>query len=165
MAYVEVGRLLKPHGLKGEIKAVLDMAFSDMETFFIERAGTVEPVRVNSIRDGTNSLIVQLSGIETPERAQEYAGALIKIDENDLPVLSEGHYYHHEIIGLEVITTTGERVGIVTDILDVKSNDVYVVEGGDGKEHLIPAIADVIKEINIKEGTITIEVMEGLLQG
>ncbi|MBF0519945.1 MAG: 16S rRNA processing protein RimM [Nitrospirae bacterium] len=164
MAYVEVGRLLKPHGLKGEMKAVLDLAFSDMETFFIERAGSVEQMRVESIRDGTNGVIVQLYGIETPERAREFAGALIKIDENNLPVLSEGHYYHHEIIGLEVISITGEHVGTVADILDVKSNDVYVVEGN-GKEHLIPAIADVIKEINLTKGTITIEVMEGLLQG
>ncbi|MEO5358270.1 MAG: ribosome maturation factor RimM [Nitrospirae bacterium YQR-1] len=163
MAYIEVGKILKPHGLKGEMRAVLDLTFADFESFFIERGGSVQSMAVVSIRDGTNSSLLKLAGVETIEDAAAYSGALIKIDENSLPTLPEGHYYHHEIIGLEVISTEGESIGKVEDIIDVKSNDVYVVEK-EGREYLIPAIADVIKEIDIVEGKIVIEVIEGLLQ-
>ena len=76
---------------------------------------------------------------------------------------TEEQFYHSQIIGLTVKTTTGELVGTVTDILSGKSNDNYVVEGKRG-EVLIPAIEDVIREIDLEAGVITIEAIEGLLE-
>jgi 16S rRNA processing protein RimM len=76
--------------------------------------------------------------------------------------LPEGHYYHHQIIGLQVRTTQGELIGIITKVLTGKSNDNYIVQGARG-EILIPAIEDVVKAIDLDQGLITIEAIEGLL--
>ena len=76
--------------------------------------------------------------------------------------LSEGQYYHSQIIGLEVRTTQGEPLGNITEVLTGKSNDNYVVRGARG-EILIPAIEDVVKSIDLNEGRMTIEAIEGLL--
>jgi 16S rRNA processing protein RimM len=76
--------------------------------------------------------------------------------------LPEGQYYHHQIIGLQVRTTRGELLGTITDILTGRSNDNYIVRGARG-EILIPAIEDVVRSIDLDEGLITIEAIEGLL--
>ncbi len=80
--------------------------------------------------------------------------------DNPLP---EGQYYHDQMIGLQVKTTQGELIGTVTDILTGKSNDNYIVRGERG-EILIPAIEDVVQSIDIKQGYVIIEPMEGLLE-
>ena len=79
--------------------------------------------------------------------------------ENPLP---EGHFYHDQIIGLQVKTTGGELIGTVTDILSGTSNDNYIVRSPIG-EVLIPAIEDVIQSIDTEHGFIIIEPIEGLL--
>lgn len=76
--------------------------------------------------------------------------------------LPEGQYYHHQIIGLQVRTTQGELLGNITDVLTGKSNDNYIVQGAKG-DILIPAIDDVVQSIDLDQGIITIEAIEGLL--
>lgn len=76
--------------------------------------------------------------------------------------LPEGQYYHHQIVGLQVRTTQGELIGTITEVLTGKSNDNYIVQGASG-EILIPAIEDVIKSIDLDQGCLTIEAIEGLL--
>ncbi len=76
--------------------------------------------------------------------------------------LPEGQYYHHQIVGLQVRTIQGELIGTITDILTGRSNDNYIVQGPRG-EVLIPAIEDVVQSIDLDEGFITIEAIEGLL--
>ncbi|GAT42148.1 16S rRNA processing protein RimM [Listeria monocytogenes] len=88
---------------------------------------------------------------------------VLKIKEAQLTDLEENEFYFHEIIGCIVVTTDGEELGEITEILTPGANDVWVVKGSDKKEKLIPYIADVVKEININDKKITIEVMEGLL--
>ena len=86
----------------------------------------------------------------------------VNIEHNQDNTLPENEYYHDQIIGLQVITTDGERIGTVTDILSGTSNDNYIVLGSAG-EVLIPAIEDVIRSINLDKGIITIEAINGLL--
>jgi 16S rRNA processing protein RimM len=88
--------------------------------------------------------------------------ALIEIVGADLPLLRENEFYHVQIIGLTVITSEGREIGRVIGIMETGSNDVYIVRG-QGKEYLIPAIRDVISNIDLAAGTITITPMEGLL--
>ena len=76
--------------------------------------------------------------------------------------ISEGQYYHHQIIGLQVKTTRGELIGTITDVLTGKSNDNYIVQSTRG-EILIPAIEDVVQSIDLEQGFMTIEAIEGLL--
>jgi len=86
----------------------------------------------------------------------------VEIERSQDYPLPEGQYYHHQIIGLQVRTTQGELLGNITDVLTGKSNDNYIVQGAKG-EILIPAIEDVVQSIDLDQGIITIEAIEGLL--
>lgn len=89
-------------------------------------------------------------------------GKLLAIPQAEAMPLGEGEYFHHQILGLEVYTTTGERLGPIVEIMVTGSNDVYVVDR-QGQEVLIPAIADVVQEVDLEGGRLVIEVVEGLL--
>ena len=86
----------------------------------------------------------------------------MKIEPSQPSPLPEEQYYHHQIIGLQVRTTSGDILGSTIEILTGKSNDTYIVQGTSG-EILIPAIDDVIKSIDIEQGYIVIEPIDGLL--
>jgi len=106
--------------------------------------------------------IVKLEGIDSVEQAEKLRGKTLEIHRRQLETLPEGQYYHFQLIGLEVWTAEGQRLGKVIRVLSAPSNDNYVVSGEKG-EILIPAIEDVVKSVDLESGRITIEAMEGLL--
>lgn len=126
------------------------------------RSGVTESIIIKSLKKLNKYTLVSFYGINDPESALKYRGAILSADKSLLPALQEEEYFHEQIIGLTVYTTDGNTIGRVSDIFETGSNDVYVVKGPD-KEYLIPAIHDVIKEINLEEGSIIIHVLEGLL--
>jgi 16S rRNA processing protein RimM len=100
-----------------------------------------------------------LSGIDSRNAADELKGALLEVPESDLTPLPEGQYYRFQVIGLEVRTPEGGSLGRVAEILPTGSNDVYVVRGGP-RELLIPAIEDVVKEVDLEGGRLVVELPE-----
>ena len=78
-----------------------------------------------------------------------------------LPPLSEGEYYHFQLIGLSVETKEGEPLGTLSAIFETPGNDVYVVESGE-KELLIPAVEDVICEVDLQSRKLIVDLPEGL---
>ena len=117
---------------------------------------------IKSLKKVGRYALVSFYGINDPETALKYRGAILSADKGLLPVLEEEEYFYDQIIGLIVHTTEGNIIGRVSDIFETGSNDVYVVKGMN-KEYLIPAIRDVIKEVKLKEGIIIVQVLEGLL--
>lgn len=115
----------------------------------------------SSTRLGQHQVLLQLEGVSTPEAAQRLTGQLVTIPATAVPDLPEGEYFHFQVLGLRVRTGAGEELGVVTDILQTGSNDVYVVSSESG-EILIPAIADVIQQVNLVDGTMVVKLMEGL---
>jgi 16S rRNA processing protein RimM len=95
-------------------------------------------------------------------RCPEVVGHSVEIEHSQDYPLPEGQYYHHQIIGLQVRTTQGELLGSITEVLTGKSNDNYIVQGERG-EILIPAIEDIVKSIDLEQGCVIIEAIEGLL--
>ena len=108
------------------------------------------------------ALLIKLQGIDTRWDAEDLRGAILETLLEEAPELPEGAYYHHQIIGLAVRTTDGRDLGTLADIIETGSNDVYVVQGPDG-EALIPAIPDVVQDVDISGGVITVEAVPGLL--
>ncbi len=117
--------------------------------------------RIRNIRPVGRGYGISFEDVGTPEQALALRGALIMVPRDSL-VMDEGEYWCDDIIGLSVVTTEGGRVGIVTEVISTGGNDVYVVENH-GREFLIPAIRDVIVDISIRDGRITIRAMEGML--
>jgi 16S rRNA processing protein RimM len=159
--FITVGEVLGAWGLKGafRVKPLTDFPerFDPGEEVYIGGA----PCTIESSSPQKGSVILKLSGMDTPEAATKLRRKTLEIPRSALHKLPRGQYYQFDIIGLEVITTDGAVLGKVSDILTC-GNDVYVVKG-EGKEILIPATRDVIKSINLKAHKMVIEPIEGLL--
>ena len=95
------------------------------------------------------------------EQAAGLQGAVVEVPEREVSPLQEGCYYYFQIIDLQVYTTQGEWLGTVRDVLSTGANDVYVVQGGE-REVLIPALDDVVVEVDVERRRMTVDLPEGL---
>jgi len=162
--YVAVGRILGPWGLRGDLKVEPLTDFPQRfaaggRLFLTGVAYAVERCRWQQGR-----ALLKLAGIDTATAAQALRHRLLEVPEDELRPLGEGEFYHFQILGLEVRTTTGEVLGRVEQIISTGSNDVFVVRGRRG-EVLIPAVDDVVKSVDPAAGCIEVEAVEGLLPG
>jgi len=105
--------------------------------------------------------VITLAECDSRTKAEELRNSGIYIEKKELPELEEGEYYSYQLIGIKVKTTDGEYLGDIAEILSTGSNDVYVVRDGE-KEILIPAIEDVIEEIDLEGKIIRVKLIEGL---
>jgi 16S rRNA processing protein RimM len=165
---VEIGRLVKIHGLKGRLKAVSYLESENLlcegeldEVIIRPARGPGGTFKVRSVKPQHNSFFIELEGINDPDSAGRLVGSGIFIPADMLEELPEDEYYWHEIIGLKAITESGDCLGAVSSIFPAGGSDVYVVTGGT-REILLPAIADVIRKIDLEKGEITVRIPEGL---
>lgn len=160
--FLIVGRILAPWGIKGEVKVEVLTDFPDRFTprkvVYLDTC----PVEIESCRYHKRHLILKLVSIDSIEVAEKLRGQDLTIPSSELHLLPEGQYYTFQLIGLEVMTTEGQMLGNIMDIMTTPGNDVYIVKGKRG-EILIPAIEDVVKSIDLKKGKMVIEAIEGLL--
>ena len=105
--------------------------------------------------------LIKFRGIDTQEDAECLRGAQLEVPLDEVPSLSPDRYYHFQILDMEVWTQEGEFLGVVEDILNTGSNDVYVVRRGKN-EVLVPALQDVIVDVDLEKGRITVDLPEGL---
>jgi 16S rRNA processing protein RimM len=157
-----VGYILAPWGLRGEVKVevVTDFPerFAPQKVVYLN----ARPLEIESCHPHKQHLVVKLATIDSVEDAERLRGQDLTIPRSELYPLLQGQYYTFQLIGLKVVTTEGQTLGRVTDIMSTASNDVYIVEGKRG-EILIPAIEDVVKSIDLDKGEMVIEAIEGLL--
>jgi 16S rRNA processing protein RimM len=118
--------------------------------------------KIERSRRRERHLYLKLAGIDDPETAVALRGRYLQAPESSLEPPGEDTYYHYQLIGLHVITTSGEELGVVKEILATGANDVFVVRGPE-REVLIPSIGDVVREVDIEGGRIVIEPIPGLL--
>ena len=155
-------RVLGPWGRHGQLRIAslsgVPDRFAPGARFLI---GDQAYVSEGSSEQG-KALLIKLQGIDTRWDADDLRGAILETPLEEAAELPEGSYYHHQIIGLAVRTTDGRDLGTLSDIIETGSNDVYVVSGPDG-EALIPAIPDVVQDVDISGGIIIVEPVPGLL--
>lgn len=159
---VVVGRVLGTHGTNGQLRVQVQSdiphRFDAGEVLYLEE----KPHRIASsapFRSG--QMLVHFQEVNTLSTARPMVGEWLTAPEVEAPPLAEGDYFHYQIIGLRTITEDGEELGQVREIISTGSNDVYLVSNGNA-EILIPAIAEVIREINLGEGVMVVRLMEGL---
>ena len=121
-----------------------------------------KPQRITRCRWHQGFALVKLDGVQTREEAAGLKGARLEVPLEDAPALTPDTYYHFQILDMEVWTSHGEYLGHIQDILTTGSNDVYVARDGD-REVLIPALGDVVVEVDTKTGRMTVDLPEGLL--
>ncbi|HEC98549.1 MAG TPA: 16S rRNA processing protein RimM [Nitrospirae bacterium] len=164
---VSIGRIVKSRGVKGEF-IVLPLTFSperfdDVSRVHIKLDDEIKEFTLEYSKPYGRTIIMKLLEINSPEEATSLRGGQLMVPEEESPPLPEDVYYYYQIIGLKVFTVDGVYIGGVSDIIETGSNDVYVVRDEE-KEYLIPAIRDVIKDIDIGNRRIIISPEAGLLE-
>lgn len=164
-----VAKILCPHGMRGEVQV---SSFTDFPARF--KPGTtfvlcppllhVRRLTIEGAKSHGDKINLKFKEINDRGEAEKLRGHLLEIPIEEAEPLPKNSYWFHQIIELEVVTTEGRLLGRVVEILRTGANDVYVVKPpGRGKEILIPAIKEVVEEIDLKAGRMVIEVIPGLL--
>jgi 16S rRNA processing protein RimM len=159
---VALGRILTPWGARGHIKVqpltpLRDPFQAGQPLYVGDQRHTVEAARWQG-----ETLYLKLAGLEGRDAAAALRGRYLEVPESDLQLLEEGQYYHYQLIGMAVRSTAGQPLGRLTDIIPTGSNDVFVVRGRLG-EVLIPAIDEVVKEVDLEDGVMVVELIPGLM--
>jgi 16S rRNA processing protein RimM len=165
--YLAVGTLRRSHGIRGDMLV-------DVLTDFPERLkpGTYiyvgdkkQSIKITRRRPHSEGMILGFEGISTSEQTAKYRAQTVYVKGDDRPPLPEGEYYHHQIIGLNVVDESGAALGIITEIIETGANDVYVVKGVDEREILLPAIKQVLLDVNLDTKTMRVHLLPGLVDG
>lgn len=163
---VPLGEIVATHGLHGWLKLNLfnlnTTALSGGVEVILEKAGTPSVCRLEASRPQGHRCLIKLYAVESIEQAMQLVGSTLLVSESNLETLAPGQYYHYQVVGFEVFTATGERLGTISSILTTPAGELYVVEGSD-KEHLIPAVKEFIDKVDFSTGKMIINPPEGLL--
>ena len=165
---ITIGKVLKPFGVKGEMKIKPLTDFPERfrklgRVFLVASSGEEMACSVSAVRylDGTPVLLFE--GFDSPEKARSLNGRLVKIPEGEAEPLPDGSYYWFELIGMDVYSEAGDKLGTITDIFETGSNDVYVMKQG-RKEIYLPATKEVVKQVDRTAKRMVIHLMDGLLE-
>jgi 16S rRNA processing protein RimM len=140
--------------------------FLDMERLHVERPGK-PPMELDileiSPHDGKGQILVGVAGIDDRDEAEKLSGLLVTVADDERVVLPEGEYWIDSLIGMEVRDMeSGEKLGVVDDVMFTGSSDIYRIRTTAGELKLIPAIADVVREIDEDTGLMKVTLLEGL---
>jgi 16S rRNA processing protein RimM len=136
--------------------------FDTLEVAYLGDAQQADMWHVTASRRHKDRVLLTLRGCADRTSAEELRGLLVQIPIEEAMPLPEDEYYPHEIVGLDVMTTDGEDLGRVSEIIFTNANEVYVIIGPRG-QILLPAIAEVIDNIDLDAGQMTVRLMEGLV--
>jgi 16S rRNA processing protein RimM len=161
--FLVVGRVLGPLGINGDVRVRLltdfPGRFEHLQT--VHLGDNLRPYRVGHARLEGGTVVLHLSGVDDAATAQSLANQDVQVPISEAVALPPDQFYVHEIVGLEVWTDAGRRLGNVVDVLRTGSNDVYVVRSG-AQELLLPVIEDVVQSIDPASRRIVVHLLPGL---
>jgi 16S rRNA processing protein RimM len=163
----ELGYIVKPLGLKGEMAVVLDVDipedYEDLETIFVEINGSLVPYIVEALKVNGSKISLVLEEINSVEKAEKLRTKKLYLPLEELPTLEEGEYYLHELVGYQVIDKQHGQIGEVSLIYNLPAQDLLAVMHK-GVEVMIPMNEAIVKEINHETKTINTDLPDGLLE-
>jgi len=168
--YLLLGEILRPHGVAGEVRMRVLTAYP-------ERLAEIKSVYLDSDPDSTDALeyavegvrmhqgyaLLKLKGIDDRNQADTLRELFVMIPLEDAVPLEEGEFYLYQLIGLEVQTDGGIKLGTLTEVLETGANDVYIIDSPQYGEVLIPATPETIIKTDLDEGLIVVKLLDGLL--
>lgn len=165
--FITIGKVVSTQGNKGEVN-VLPLTdsidrFKNLATVFLRNNHSQAILNIEKIRIKEDMAILKLKDIENIEEAKTIVGSFLEVERKNAVKLPKDAYFIFEIIGLEVYTENNVFLGKVENVISTGSNDVYVVKRKDKEELFIPAIHDVVKNIDLEKKRITINIVDGLI--
>jgi 16S rRNA processing protein RimM len=164
--WATIGKIVAPFGIRGELKAFslsdIPNRFAQLKAVYLTpdyTRSTIEAVRPYK----GDMYVLKLKGVNSANAAEALRNRSLCIPLDQIAQLPDDSYYYHDILGVLVMTLSGREVGPIVDIMETGSNDVYVLKGSDGRQILIPAIKDVVKQVDLIRRVMYIDPMGGLL--
>ncbi len=165
-----VGRVVKAHGITGEVVVEVrtddpELRFAPGATLHARKSGASQrDYIVESARSHGARLLVRLAGVSDRDGADGLRGTVFVVDSAELPPITEPDtYYDHQLEGLTVRTTAGERVGTVTEVLHTAAGELLAVRRTGGGELLVPFVTAIVPSVSLAEQTVEIDPPDGLL--
>lgn len=164
---MEIGQIVNTYGIKGFLKVVPytdDITrFEDLKSIYIETKNSLKTFIIEDIKYSKNLVLLKLKGIDDINSAEIYKNCYLKIDRKDAVELPEDSYFIIDLIGITVFSDNNEELGNIVDVYSTGANDIYVVKNELGKQVLLPAIGEVIKNVDIKNKKMMVHLIEGLV--
>ena len=164
---LRVGVITSTHGVRGEVKVfpTTDDAkrFKKLKHVMIDTGKELKPMEIEQVKFFKNMVIVKFKGFDNINDIEIYKNKDILITREDAVPLGPDENFIVDLIGLKVATDEGEELGTLKDVLQTGATDVYVVEMTDGKELLLPAIKQCILNVDLEQQTMTVHVLDGLM--
>lgn len=163
MEKIKIGRIVNAVALRGEVKIYnysgYRERYEELDCIIIEN----EEYEIEKVRYQQEMVILKLSGIDNRNAAEAMKNKDVYITEEDLEELPDDTFYIRDLIGLEVIDDSG-RIGVIKDVLQPSSQDVYVIQTDKNQDIMIPAVKEFVKEVNLEEKYIKVSLIEGMLE-
>lgn len=165
--FITIGKVVTTQGNKGEIK-VLPLTdstdrFKKLNSIFIKNNINQKALNIEKIKIKENMVILKIKDIENIKEAKLLVGSYLEIEREKAVKLPEDTYFVFEIIGLDVYTKNNIYLGKVDNVISTGSNDVYIVKIEDKEDLFIPAIREIIENIDLGKKSITINMVDGLI--
>lgn len=163
---LEVGQIVNTYGIKGFVKVVPlvdnNNQFKDFKKLYVQENKNINELHIEEVKFSKNLVLLKFLGIDTIEQAEKLRNIYLQAKRSDIK-LEKGAHFIVDLIGLEVYTEEGKLLGKLTEVLQPGANDVYIVEDESKKQILLPAIPDVIKNIDIEKNKMIVKLLEGLI--
>ena len=160
---IVVGRIRSAWGVRGDVSVeVLSDApkrFSAGSELRLKGKST----RVERSRKHKRGILVKLDAVADRTQAEALRGEELTILPEQVEPLPDGVYYHFQILGMQVLTEDGDNLGTISEIIVTGSNDVYVVHEDDRRDILIPALPDVVLDVDLQVNRMTVSLPDGLV--
>jgi len=165
MDYIEVGKIVGPHGIKGELKVLSDSDFKSERfkkgnVLYLKINDEYKEVKVSSYRPHKNLDLITINNLFDINEVLKYVNKDLYVKKDQLEKLNIDEYYYTELIGLEVVSLENELIGVVKDIMRLPQGEVLVVYNSNNKRILIPFVDEFIVEVKNK---VIVKVIEGLI--
>lgn len=165
--YITIAEIVNTQGNRGAVRLIpytdFPERFNDLKAVSILLHQERFTYHIVDTRRHKHFIIVDFSEVQNMNDAEKLKGGLLQITKDELRPLAKDNYYIFEIIGLNVVDITGEKLGRVTDVIKTGANDVYIIKPATGAEIALPALKTVVKKVDIENKQMLVELPEGLL--
>ncbi len=165
--YFEIGQIVNTFGIKGIVKVnpfTDDISqFEKLKSILVDKKSKLLEMQIEEVKYSKNQILLKLKGVDTIEEAEKYRNCYLKLPREKAKKLPPNTYFIADLIGLKVYTDEGNLLGILEDIYNSGASDIYVVKDELGKQILLPAIKDVIKQIDLEEEKVIVHLIKGLV--
>lgn len=163
MEKIKIGRIVNAVALRGEVKVYnysgYKERYEELDRIIVENT----EYEIEKVRYQQEMVILKLAGVDNRNDAEAMKNKDVFITEEDLDELPDDTFYIRDLIDLQAVDDSG-RIGIVKDVLQTSAQDVYVIKTDSGRDILVPAVKEFVKEVNLEEGFIRLSLIEGMIE-